>query len=90
MSLYVMVSADFPFVDPSKREKIYKCLEEKKWTKVTDVGRDISTVWYASFEEGTSYDGAIDTSKNDFMNCARFYTTPKLVIHAGPNKPSVH
>ena len=85
-----MVSADFPDVDSAKRKKIYECLKEKKWKKIKDAGRDISTVWYASFEDEATYKGAIRTSKNDFINCAKPYTTPKLVIHAGPDKPSVY
>ncbi|NVM54790.1 MAG: hypothetical protein HWN66_13895 [Candidatus Helarchaeota archaeon] len=70
MPLYVMVTADFPDVDSSKRAKIYECLEKKHWTKVSDIGRDISTVWYASFKEGVSYEEAISITKDRFMNCA--------------------
>lgn len=90
MPLYVMVTADFPDVDSSKRAKIYECLEKKHWTKVSDIGRDISTVWYASFKEGVSYEEAISITKDRFMNCAKPYTIPKLAIHAGPNKPSIY
>jgi len=90
MSSYVMVTADFPNVDAGERTKIYECLEKKDWTKVSDIGRDISTVWYASFKEGISYEKAISITKNDFMDCAGPYTTPKLAIHAGPNKPSIY
>lgn len=90
MPLYVMVTADFPDVDSSKRTKIYECLKEKKWEKINEVGRDISTVWYASFKENVAYTEAIDISKKDFINCAKPYTTPKLAIHAGPNKPSIY
>lgn len=89
MSFYVMVTADFPNVDSADRKKIYECLEGKNWKKVSDVGRDISTVWYASFEEGIPYDDAIRTSKEQFINCSKEYTTPKLAIHAGPDKPTI-
>lgn len=87
--VYVMVTADFPDVDPADKEKIYEWLRQKDWTKVSGVGRDIPTVWYASFKEGESYDEAIRLSKGYFITCAAPYTTPKLVIHAGPNRPTI-
>ncbi|MFH2033042.1 MAG: hypothetical protein ABIJ40_20815 [Bacteroidota bacterium] len=90
MSKYVLVSADFSGVDSAQRTKIYECLKEKQWKKIEDAGRDISTVWYAPFKDEATDAGVISTSKNDFMNCAKPYTTPKLVIHVGPNKPSVY
>ncbi|MCK5605624.1 hypothetical protein KAR91_27265 [Candidatus Pacearchaeota archaeon] len=89
MSKYVLVSADFPDVDSSERTKIYECLEGKNWKKVEDAGRDISTVWYAFFNDDASDEGAISTSKADFIACAKSYTTPKLVLHVGPNKPTI-
>ena len=64
MSLYVMVTADFPDVDSSKRAKMYECLKEKNWEKISEVGRDISTVWHTSFKEDVSYTEAINISKN--------------------------
>lgn len=88
MPSYVMVSADFPGVTSDQRTKIYENLKSEKWVKVTEVGRDISTVWYASFEDTVSLESAINISKNDFINSSKLYTIPKLVIHAGPNKPT--
>lgn len=87
---YVLVSADFPGVTTDQRDKIYKCLEEKHWKKVKELGRDISTVWYGFFEEGGSEVGATQTAINDFENCSKPYCKPKLVIHWGPNKPTFH
>lgn len=90
MSFYVMVSADFPDTDSEQRDKIYECLKKEKWKKITNVGRDISTVWYASFKDEVSYTDAIKISKDDFVNCSKKYTTPKLAIHAGPDKPTTY
>lgn len=82
-----MVTADFPNLIPLQRIKIYKCLGKKKWRKITAVGRDISTVWYAQFEDDTPYSAAIYTTRKDFRECSKLYTIPKLAIHVGPNKP---
>ena len=90
MISYVMVSADFPGVTPVERTKIYECLKEKKWKKVTEPGRDIDTVWYASFKDGVSEKSAKRISKDDFESCSKGYCTPKLTIHWGPNTPSFH
>ncbi len=61
-----MVSADFPGVDSVQREAIYKCLEEKKWNKVVEFGRDITTIWYASFVAEATESGAIAVARSDF------------------------
>jgi len=87
---YVLVTADFPGVTTEQRDRIYKCLEEKMWHKVKEFGRDISTVWWASFKESVSEEGAIRTTISDFENCSKPYCKPKLVIHWGPNKPTFH
>lgn len=89
MGLCVVVSADFSGVDSEDREKIYKCLKDRKWKKVINIGRDISTVWYASFKDEVSYSDAIKTGKDDFVECSKGFTTPRLVIHAGPNEPLI-
>ena len=89
MSLYVMTSADFPGVTSDQRAKIYEYLKNEKWVKVTEAGRDVSTVWYALFLDSVSLESAISISKNDFINSSKLYTTPKLVIHAGPNQPTI-
>lgn len=90
MSVYVMVTADFPNVDSNERTKIYECLKNKQWIKISDVGRDISTVWYASYKDDVSYEKAISATKDEFVECSKLYTTPKLAIHAGPSKPSLY
>jgi len=54
-----MVSADFPGVNTQQRQLIYKCLQDKQWQKVTEPGRDIDTVWYASFKETVTESSAI-------------------------------
>jgi hypothetical protein len=87
---YVLVTADFPGVSSTDRDKIYKCLEEKYWKKVTELGRDITTAWYDSFKDDVSEKGAINTTISDFENCSKPYCKPKLVIHWGPNKPTFH
>jgi hypothetical protein len=46
-----MVSADFPGVTTDRRNKIYECLSQNLWKKVTEFGRDITTVWYASLRQ---------------------------------------
>ena len=90
MSSYVLVTADFPGVNSEQRNKIYECLSTEKWKKINEFGRDISTVWYASFEDKATQEGAIETAIDDFDNCAKPYCKPKLVIHWGPNKPTFH
>jgi hypothetical protein len=87
---YILVSADFPGVTAEQRDEIYRALKKANWQKVTEFGRDISTTWYASFKEGASESGAIQTTKNNFTDCSSPYCKPKLVIHFGPSKPSFH
>ena len=87
---YILVTADLPDVSTDQRKAIYKCLEEKKWNKITEFGRDVSTAWYASFGESTSEKDAIATTINEFVACSQPYCKPKLVIHWGPNKPTFH
>jgi len=90
MSSYILVTADFPDVTSAGRNKIYECLNIEKWKKVTEHDRDISTVWYASFNDNVSEQEAIEITKSDFDNCSKNYCKPKLVIQWGPNKPTFH
>ena len=90
MSSYVLVTADFPGVNSDQRKKIYECLDKEKWKKVTEPGRDIDTVWYASFAETVSEKDAIDLAISDFVSCCKPHCKPKLVVHWGPNKPTFH
>ena len=87
---YVLVSADFPGVSSDQRGKIYECLEKEKWIKVKEFGRDVSTVWYASFKDNVTEENSIHVTIKDFENCSKPYCKPKLVIHWGPNKPTFH
>lgn len=86
---WVMVTADFPNVSSDQRQRIYDCLERAKWKKVENIGRDISTVWYARFEENVSDEVAIQISDADFIGCSKPYTIPKLAIHVGSHKPTL-
>lgn len=87
---FVLVTADFPGVSSDQREKIYECLVKEKWQKVKEFGRDISTVWYASFNPDVSEKTAIEISIKDFVNCSKPYCRCKLVLHWGPNKPTFY
>jgi hypothetical protein len=86
---YVLVTADFPNVKNEERNIIYECLKEKKWTKITEPGRDIDTVW-EGYWESVEEKKAIETAIIEFTACSKNYCNPKLVIHFGPNKPTRH
>lgn len=90
MAMYVMVTADFPGVTSEQREEIYACLKEMNWQKIQNVGRDISTAWQAQFEDSLPASQAILSSIDEFASCSKPYTKPRLVLHAGPNKPTVY
>lgn len=85
---YVIVSADFPGVTTAQRNEIYTCLKEKEWHKVTEPGRDIDTVWYASFAINSKEVDCIRTAINHFKACSSKYCKVKLAIHWGPNRPT--
>ena len=87
---FVLVTADFPDVTSTQRQSIYYCLDENKWKKVTELGRDVSTVWYAEFSSEVSESSAIRISIDEFEKCSKPYCRPKLVLHWGPNKPTFH
>ncbi|MCX6158551.1 MAG: hypothetical protein NTY74_11300 [Ignavibacteriae bacterium] len=87
---YVLVSADFSGVTSTQRDKIYECLEKKNWTKLTNIGRDISTSWFGNFNSSVSEQTALETSINNFVDCSKPYTKPKLVLHYGHNKPTIY
>ena len=87
---YVMVSADFPDVTSAQRDIIYDCLEKKNWTKFTNIGRDISTSWFGYFSSEVSEQSALEISKRNFVDCSKQYTTPKLALHFGNNKPTTY
>lgn len=78
---YVMVTADFPRVNTEQRNKIYDCLKKEKWIKVTEPGRDIDTVWYASFQPDVSEKRAIQIGIDDFVTSSKLYSHPKLALH---------
>ncbi len=85
-----MVSADFPDVTSAQRDKIYDCLGKKNWTKFTNISRDISTSWLGYFSSEVSEQSALETSKRIFIDCSKLYTTPKLALHFGNNKPTIY
>lgn len=87
MSKYVMVSADFPDIDSSERDKIYECLKKLNWNKFENIGRDISTTWWALFKDEASDAGVKSTTVSEFKECSKPYTTPLLVVHVGASKP---
>lgn len=87
MYKYVMVSADFPNIDSSKREKIYECLKKNNWNKFENVGRDISTTWWASYDDKYSDSDIKGNAAKIFKECSKPYTTPLLVVHVGTSKP---
>lgn len=90
MSAYILVTADFPGITTEEREKIYQLLAIKKWNKIRELGRDISTSWYASFAEGIPEKRAIEVTIEEFNESSRSYCIPKLVIQWGPHKPTFH
>ena len=85
---YVLVTADFPGVTGDQRSKIYKCLVEKSWKKIQEPGRDIDTVWQASFKADVSEKDAIRVTINEFVECSKPYCNPKLAVHWGPTEPT--
>ncbi len=85
--MYALVSADFPEITSIQREKIYERLKNKNWEKFENVGRDITTCWYANFDSVATDSGIIQTTINEFRECSNPYCRPKLVIHIGINKP---
>jgi hypothetical protein len=87
---YILVTADFPQINGEQRKKIYECLNGKKWQKIHEPGRDIDTVWQASFEAGISEQRAIEITIEDFEDCSKPYCKPKLMIHWGPHAPTRH
>lgn len=82
----VLVTADFPGVQTQEREDIYNRLAKMNWTKVTEFGRDISTVWVGN-RPGYSKEAAVNDSIKEFVQCSAGYTKPKLVLHWGPESP---
>jgi len=85
--MYALVSADFPNVTPEQRKKIYECLEKNQWHKFQNVGRDITTCWYASFKDTVNYDAILRAAEREFRDCCSSYCNPRLVIHVGQYEP---
>ena len=85
-----MVSADFPGINSQQRQKIYDCLREKNWIKVIEHGRDIDTVWYASFQADVSEESAIKITIREFVSCSQPFCSVKLSIQWGPHKPTFY
>lgn len=89
MSLYIGVNAEFPSTEREQREEIFNRLREKKWVKIKNIGRDFTSLWFARFKHEVNYDAALLMAEKEFKDCSKPYTTPKLVIHAGYNKPKI-
>lgn len=85
-----MVSADFPDVTETQRGEIYECLMNNDWHKFMNIGRDISTTWWAEFGEKVSDTDALNTSIIEFRKCSQPYTIPLLVLHVGPKMPIMY
>jgi hypothetical protein len=85
---YVLVTVDFPGVTAQQRTKIYERLRNKDWTKITEPGRDIDTVWCARFADEVTEEAAIKVAIDEFVDCSEPYCDPKLVIQWGPSKPT--
>lgn len=85
---FVLATADFPGVTGDQRSKIYDCLAKKSWTKITEPGRDIDTVWKAPFRADIPEKEAIRIAIEEFVNCSKPYCKPKLVVHWGPSEPT--
>jgi hypothetical protein len=89
MSLYIGVNAEFPSTERVQREEIFNRLREKKWVRIKNIGREYSTLWFASFKEDANFDAALLMTEREFKDCSKPYTIPKLVIHAGYTKPKI-
>jgi hypothetical protein len=89
MSLYVGVNAEFPSIDRDQKEKIFVRLQEKKWVKIKNIGREFSTLWFGRFKDDVNFDAAIELTEKEFKSCSDPYTVPKLIIHAGHTKPKI-
>ena len=90
MTIYVMTSADFPNTDAAQRQKIHQCLENKLWHKVQNIGTDISSVWWAKFDNINDYEEAFQDTIKDFTNCSKPYSEPVLALQTGFAKPVFH
>lgn len=56
---YILLTADFPGVTSDQRTKIYESLKKESWQKVTEAGRDVSTAWFAQFDDSFTEKSAI-------------------------------
>mgnify|MGYP001171527915 FL=1 len=90
MPKYVMVSADFPNFTEKQRSEIYERLMNNDWHKIVNVGRDISTTWWAEFNDNVSDADVLSTSILEFRECSQPYTIPVLVLHIGPKMPTIY
>jgi hypothetical protein len=89
MSLFIGVNAEFPRIENDHIEEIFNRLREKKWVKIKNIGRGCSTLWFARFKDEVDLDTALLLAEKEFTQCSEPYAKPKLVIHAGYNKPKI-
>ena len=85
--MYAMLSLDLERnVTDEQRKKFYEHLKEENWVKIPKV----TTTWRASFKQGTTEVGALNTTKKDVANAAKKARIGKYnaVVHFGPSKPN--
>lgn len=86
MGVQVMLTLDLESgVSEERRQKFNEYMAAQKRTKIPKV----TTVWRASFQEGVTYDGAAQATKNDIARAASAagITYYEAVMHLGPNPP---
>jgi len=67
MSQYSILTLDLNRETSSEaREKFYLELEKLQWKKINQ----LTTLWYASWKDGTTEQGVIDTTKKDIETAA--------------------
>jgi hypothetical protein len=89
MSLFIGVNAEFPRMDSEQMEEIFNRLREKKWVKIKNIGRGFSTLWFARFKDEVNLEAALLLAEKEFNQCSEPHAKPRLVIHAGHNKPKI-
>lgn len=89
MSLFIGVNAEFPRTERDQREEIFNRLREKKWVKIKNIGKDFTTLWFARYKDDVNFDTALLVAEKEFKECSQPFTVPRLVIHAGYNRPKI-
>jgi hypothetical protein len=87
---YILISADFPGITPERAAQVASGLEQKYWRKSNEQESSINTAWYRFFPNDISEETAKNTAVHNFIEASNLYCEPRLIIHFGPNKPSLH